>query len=114
MVSANANNMSFEEQGGYRFALLEDYHLFDTEELKSADGVVIVSYTKAMTSHIVMRIRTSREMELYLLPVFIVGVPDKLPVAIRQVIDGAIASTSELNRLTEEVKRIKQNMQHFW
>ncbi len=113
MVSTNGNNISFEEQGGYVFALVDDYQLFNTDELKSVNAIVIVSYTKAMTSHLITRIRTSREMELYLLPIFIVGFSDNLPIAIRQVIDGSVASTSEMNRLTEEVKRIKQNMQNF-
>lgn len=113
MVGDNAKNISFEEESGYVFAIIEDYLLLDLEELKNADGVLIISHTQAMTGHMVTRIRTSREMEVYLIPLFIVGNPDSLPIAISQVIDGSVTSTGELYRLTEEVKRIKQNMKNF-
>lgn len=114
MVNDAGKNFSIQKESGYALALVEDFQLLDLEELKSVDALVIISHTVAMTSHVVRRIRTSREMVLYLLPIFIIGNAESLPVSIAQVIDGSVASSSELHRLTDEISRIKQNTQNLW
>lgn len=99
---------------GYAFGFVNDYQFLKLEELKAVDAVVVNSYTSAMTSHLIRRIRSSADTYIYLLPVFIWGDFEALPVAIKQVIDGTLSASHEVKQKTEMVSRIQQNMQNFW
>jgi hypothetical protein len=99
---------------GYVFGFVDDYQLLNLDAFQEVDAVVVKSHTPAMTSYLVKRIRTSTDTYTYLLPVFVWGDADSLPVAIKQVIDGTLPASGELKQYAEVVNRIKQNLQNFW
>ena len=101
------------QYGNLNFAIVEDKKDWDLSGIKAYDAVIITKTKPVFVQNMVQKIRTSKEENIFLKPIFVIGDVDDLDRTTRFLIDGNLASTNNLMYASETVNAIKNKIENL-
>jgi len=106
MTEAYANKITYED---LEFLKIEDRAPVYLPQIKSYDAVIIEYSSELATAEIIRKIRTHNLETIYLIPVFVYKNYDESKEK-HSLIDGVIYSLSNLGKVGEITRKIKNKM----
>lgn len=97
----------------YTLGFADDKDQIQLEEIKSLDAVILRKSEPVFTRYQIRAIRTSREENIYLVPLFILGSIEDLETNITQLVDSSLSSIDQLRHASEQVFYIKERLQNL-